>query len=383
MENSGVIYTVEPLCVGVEHSQINYRFLRMLLQIESVSEVRFYGESRHIHNVLQSFNAREGKKIEGFACRVSLVKAPHLFFSSIYKISKIAFESRQSKMPIVFLSCNKYLLLIIKVAALISGKSVLIILHGFISELKYKGPKIVDLKRLMEFGRGFINFFYISNGDFVCQNLLREVPKISNNTFSINLPISDCGQNPLTGGKLVGTIKIGCAGVACKTKGSDSFFMIANSLQWNNKIKFVYIGAVERLHQGFIEYYGQNVRVYREQLSDSEYENLFAEIHFIVFCYPVDAYDYGFSGVFLDAIRFCKPILALKNNLFSFYFRKYGEMGWLFDDLSDLEEFIANIQISGVETAYQNALANLEKARSQFHSDVVAGEMAELLKRIN
>ena len=67
-----------------------------------------------------------------------------------------------------------------------------------------------------------------------------------------------------------------------------------------------------------------------------EFENLISDIDYALYFYTKDKYKITASGAVLDAINARKPIIALKNDYFSYLFGKYGQIGYLFESIEEM-----------------------------------------------
>jgi len=62
-------------------------------------------------------------------------------------------------------------------------------------------------------------------------------------------------------------------------------------------------------------------------------------------------------------VKFEKPILAIKNDYFSYYFDRLGNIGHLFDNLEDMVSKIEALLSGGYEKEYNEQVENLQKAK--------------------
>ena len=54
----------------------------------------------------------------------------------------------------------------------------------------------------------------------------------------------------------------------------------------------------------------------------------------------------------MDAISFEKPVIAIKNDFFEYYFNKFGNIGYLFDNVNDMAKKMIEITANPNEEEY-------------------------------
>jgi hypothetical protein len=87
------------------------------------------------------------------------------------------------------------------------------------------------------------------------------------------------------------------------------------------------------------------------------------------------------SGVLFDAIRYGKPIIALRTDVIDYYFKKYGNIGFLADTVDDLER-IVNEKILPHRSPglYQQQCARLAEVQKEIIQSNQS-ELARILQR--
>ena len=78
-------------------------------------------------------------------------------------------------------------------------------------------------------------------------------------------------------------------------------------------------------------------------------EKRIEDLDFILYLYPITSYKIMASGAILDALSFKRPIIALRNDYFSYIFEKFGEFGYLFDSLEDIINFLNQITLFSID----------------------------------
>lgn len=134
--------------------------------------------------------------------------------------------------------------------------------------------------------------------------------------------------------------RLAVLGSASFNKGTHHFISLAAENR-NPKLKFEIIGALadpklQPLMHDQIQYFKERF------VSSSDYNLALSGTDAAVFFLDEKEYAYTASAAFLDAVKYKIPVLAVTNGYFRNYFKKYGEVGILFDDHSSLKEFILN-----------------------------------------
>jgi len=170
-------------------------------------------------------------------------------------------------------------------------------------------------------------------------------------------------------------IRFAALGVQCNEKNSYKIEEIAESnsdLIENSQLEISTIGRVEYKYnpESLVNHIGLKYDDYL--IPSAEFERLILEQHYLLFFIGKE-YDLKTSGVLFDAIKFQKPILAIRCNLVSFYFNKFGDIGHLYNDMNEMKEGVRNIRSSFNLERYKKQVDNLSIAKektSQEHFDV-------------
>jgi hypothetical protein len=94
--------------------------------------------------------------------------------------------------------------------------------------------------------------------------------------------------------------------------------------------------------------------------------------------YPKEAYQFMPSGVFFDAIKLEKPIIAIRNSFFEYYFSLLGNIGFLVDDLVEMKVLIGKLDRGEID-CYKEQLNHLHQAKEMLSIESIK---AQLLKQL-
>jgi hypothetical protein len=86
-------------------------------------------------------------------------------------------------------------------------------------------------------------------------------------------------------------------------------------------------------------------------------------LHFIIFPNDAGRYDLSASGTLLDAVAWEKPLIARSIPIFDNMFKKHGDIGYLFNNDTELSEIVEEIVKRRDKSHYDRQVLNLRKAR--------------------
>ena len=106
-------------------------------------------------------------------------------------------------------------------------------------------------------------------------------------------------------------------------------------------------------------------------LTRADFSNIINSSHFIFLGHEPSVYKWVASGVYLDALSYEKPIIAKKSQFFEGEFRKYGEFGFLFEHIDELEVFFSSKLNKESYALYRNNINNAKRGRSaEFNTSI-------------
>ena len=134
-------------------------------------------------------------------------------------------------------------------------------------------------------------------------------------------------------------LSLGTVGITSKEKGLDNIFKF---IEKNKKYNFKHIGkSISEIPEKFKKYFP-----YKDSfLEKDKFEEEILDLDYILILYPKDSYKLTASGVYFDCIKYNKPLLGLKNEYFEYMFKKYGEIGKLFETIDEIIEYLSQERI--------------------------------------
>lgn len=289
---------------------------------------------------------------------------------------------------IVFTSCFPFIALFVNFLASLYKQKIIICHHGDLGVLLLDKNKLVTkifryfikkmmINRNLKFNNSLIY------GKSIKDKLLATTPSISDNSFIvIDHPYEYSGNNLFN--KAKGEIlTLSNIGTATLIKNSESLFKLAQILRAhisNNELKLTQIGSVATDLQPFINEFVDVLKrdgsfipnaVFEESLAKSDY--------FIYFFKTGGYYELCPSGTFFDAIKYLKPIIAIKNSYLEYYFDKLGNIGYLCESIDDMAELIRSIIGGEKKQEYFEQLENLKKAQNQLSNENISKDFKRQL----
>lgn len=395
-----MIIVYEPQCRGTEHAEINAAFLIFLTKVKPRQPIVFYGESAHLTSVKIAIDSLGYTDCSSWLewCPIS-VPSPKTsmiirLILELRRIFGIAFsiDKRNKDEAFILLSSTSATLLGVKIMQHLIGKPIFIILHGILESITIRPQSL--LKRFAWF-RNFLpinrrsNIRYLTTASFIKKNLLVEIPALEGCVFHLDFPyiFSDDQQwgnrvNSLNSYNESLPVTITSAGVGSLKKGTGDFFKLAETVsqQYGKSVLFIYAGrlADKELSTRIPECV--NALIDQEMLSQIKYKEVLQHTDYLVFFYPPNSYKFGVSGVFLDAIKYEIPVIAISNEFFEYCVDNIGKIGWLCSNTEEIEDTIKRIIKDPPLQELHEIRLNYKHFKQQYTPEAQASRLAEILK---
>lgn len=168
-----------------------------------------------------------------------------------------------------------------------------------------------------------------------------------------------------------------------RNKGTDLFFKLAAEVheeKHNGKSVFILIGPITDVEIKKMKTFDVMIPSPDNPLDRDEFEQYAARIDYAVFCYPCPSYRLAASGALFDAFSFAKPIIAIRNPFFEYYFEEMGDIGYLYDSYEEMKESIINIVDNFPADRYEQQRSNIIKNREKYSVQRLGMQFKELWK---
>jgi hypothetical protein len=203
------------------------------------------------------------------------------------------------------------------------------------------------------------------------ENLLKIIPEINNRLISIDHPYSY--SYPGNYSILDRPIIFGSIGIASKVKNTHLIFQLAYNFRKfvkNGVVKFKILGkSISDILPFQNNYVDHNVS--KVMIPNEEYYQNIKFVHYFVFFYGNDLYSLSPSGVFFDALEYEKPIIGIKNDMLTHYFKRFGEIGYLCENLEEMSSLINKIINDFPITDYESQVINIRNAKKRIEINVI------------
>lgn len=377
-----MIIIFEPQCYGFQHVPFNSAFIRVIQSVYKGKEVLFMGEEEHISLIKdhlglysddEKLNFREIKEIQRNGPIISK-------FIKEFKLYKKAFETAKelNADKLYFSSVTKLGIIAIKMLTFIFEVDVFVVPHAVLED--FVSDKLLRIAFSRFKSR---KLKYLVLGDSIKNNLLAVLPIMREYIISIDHPYIYIKHNEQEHNNEE-NIKLAFLGVGHKQKGIEAYLHIANKIMddpnLSKRANFIVNGHVpditiaNSLLENNIKIIGNN-----NPISMAEYIKNGLNIDYAVFLHDKDSYSLRASGVFFDAVNFCKPIISTKNSFIEHYFKKYGDIGYLCETKEEMVDIIESILLNGSIEKYEQQVGNIISLRN----DLSIESIAEKLKHSN
>ncbi len=362
-----MILIYEPFSIDYEHVPVNYKFLNIICKRFPQDEIVFFGEKEHLMHI------KRKNIYKNVAYNPIKVVRPHegKLHSLLNEKRNIKYLAKKYDKEIKFIfvmNSHPHTMYYVKKYFSLSRK--IFIVHGNIEELR-KQKKIYQLGYYVKLGFKYKNdtkkVRYIVLGDSIRKNVLKYMPYIQRNLISVPHPYQFENLDYKYSEKNV--LRIGTIGSMSKEKRSEMIFELEKELLKNkvNNISLVQIGELYHLDipdKTSVELIGYTDR----KLDDETYNKEIKKLDYILFFFPKDSYQMTASGALCDAIAHNKPVIAIKNDYFSWVFQEVGEFGYLCDDLDAMVSIIKSL-VEGKEREKMKKFKNIFRNAHQFFSE--------------
>jgi hypothetical protein len=354
---------------GFSHVSINRAMLEILLSRYNPEQIKIFAERNHANNILN------GKLINNVILTNSIhvvdggyLLWPYKLLLDFFNLIKIFSAARKSKVDFIFIASifplSHFFFLMIRF--FYKKTKVILCLHG---ELQHLLPRSFKDKILGYFLNINLkksndnNTVFMVYSEIIKTNLSILIPDILDRIIVIDHPYDYKYVKKCL--KIMGPICIGSIGVASLSKKSHLIFDLAYNLKQYVEFGSIKFKIVGRLNSDISNFYNDYVtRVSNDNmLPVLEYHKEIESLDFFIFFYGNDLYSLSPSGVFFDAMEYEKPIIAIKNDFFNYYFERFGDIGYLSDNKADMGNLIAGLSQNFNTNKYNQQVKNIQKAK--------------------
>jgi len=261
-----------------------------------------------------------------------------------------------------------------------------VILHGGLSGVigkRYRHPirRFQEMRTALTlFGNN--NIQYLTLEESIRDALLNHVPALSGKIEELDHPLPP-NESGSTTNDLTTPIRFGFLGLANQLKGFPVFVQLAKEMQakYQDQAEFHALGrlpADENITTGMS---ALKTKPGVMRMSRAAFIQGIKPLHFIVFPHQPGHYELSPSGTLLDAIAWEKPLIARRIPIFESVFKKYGDIGYLFDSDRELRDIVQQIVQKVDKSHYHRQVFNVRKARAARTSEALAASYREICRK--
>lgn len=267
----------------------------------------------------------------------------------------------------------------------------LIVLHGELEFLRKKKRKKTEvlLGALQSWAMKLTpeNVRYIVLGESIKHHLLHYLPeRVLKRVITMVHPYHYSFDNVANDFQIdAKPILFGAIGTQMLTKNSNFVFRLASYFKEEvlaGDLKFVTIGKVL-----------PEISPYENELVVQLYANSFVpqsifesevrKLNFVLFFYDSSSYQLCASGAIFEVIKSGIPVISICNEYFKWLFAEFGELGFLCEDLNEMQNLITRIMKGELSDEIISVRKNIIKFKEQNSIRKIAAELSNKLCTTN
>lgn len=368
---------------GEKHLNINSGVLKILSTTNPEQDILVYADNIHVKNLKRKVTNLHNITFETF--KYTGEKELRKIYTANKTFREVCLAIRLFKLGrnknvniIVFASAFPFTAIFLNILSFIYRIKILICLHGDIGVLKLKRFKLTT----MLFKAAIKFFLYNRNkdvsilifGESIKNELLWYIPKMKGHKIlCIDHPYDYNYKVEKRSIGFTNTVVVASIGSGILNKNSHLIFKIAQYFKKEIELKEIKFKIIGKISPQVMSYDNGLVLINTssEFISTKKFEDeIILADYFIYFFKSNSLYDLCPSGTFFDAIKYEKPIIALKIPFFEYYFEHLGNIGYLCEDIDEMKVIIRKILAGDNQLTKQKK--NLKAAKIALSIDKIA-----------
>lgn len=379
---------------GDKHVHVNSGLLNILIASFKEQNIDIFCDIKHKSELLKyvkinkflNFKTFEYTGVKELKKSATLAKT---FRESLiaYKIFKHAKKNKAE--VIVFASVFPFTAIVVNFFSWILNQRIIVCLHGDIGVLKLNRNKITTIvyKYVVKlfFRIRSLTVIALFYGKTIEDELFKMVPGFERkNVISIDHPYNYETELLVNSLDKSNTVIIANIGTGLMNKNSHLLYKLAEMQKCNvenKKVSFIQVGNVSPEVLSYSNAY-VNILNNNEFIPFDVFEkNIMQADYFIYFFKNDSLYDLCPSGTFFDAIKYKKPIISLRNPFFEYYFKRFGNIGYLLNSVEEMNEII-NSLIQQTDNNFEEQTMCLKRAQKSLALEVISQSFSEQYKNL-
>ena len=367
-----MIIVYEPVCRGLMHVPYNAGLLEAICTAYPNEKILFYGEESHLHFVQAQVGYRFSSNISWNNIELSSRQACFISrfvsdFKNLIHLFKLIEQENNKHIVITCVAPSTLFALKFIMGFITRNCIVQVVIHGHLESLtgwRSRNPfiRFIDFKSLLELGNNK-RIQYIILEESIRKKIISILPSLQQNVAVLEHPIAPNKQK-LNRISFKPPFRFGFLGLVTEAKGFDIFNRVASKIikNFQAQVEFHAIGHLSNNSSRF-DMSSLKTQPGIARLSREDFIRGLESLHYICLPFKGGHYELSPSGTLLDAIAFCKPLIASRLPIFEDLFDQYGDIGYLFSGEKEFYEIIEDIIKKTDSERYAKQVQNLVKLR--------------------
>jgi hypothetical protein len=390
-----LIILCEPQCWGFEHASFNAAFLETARLAGPQAKLVFMGEGSHLSAVrcelVRNGRGSEAEQVEWQEIEIpprELGGWPRIMAERLWCARALAAASAPDTVRLILCSLTPTGLLWLKGMLLTRRKplTVLAIIHGVLASVEEPQPR-----GLLRWATSLLQVLrvphpkqltYLALGPSVRSCLADVLPRVAPVFEPVDLPYFMSHSVPETFHRRV-PVRFGFLGVGrLREKGFDKFVNLAHEVAQTSSLaasEFTLVGFLENKTEWPAGMAGMVRDISYAPLTPDDYCARASQLTYAVGLAEPRHYRLAASASFLDALRYGKPCIYLRNCYVEHYFDRIGDIGYLCDSYEEARDLVFSILREFPESRYQQQCENIRRGRLLFEPESVTSRLSDIL----
>ena len=393
------VYFVDQTSEGDHHMVFNASMVKVLMSLYPGAAISCCGIKTNQESVKQLLFKEELDKITFTSIYNPKIKSSIKFLKALNYLRKEVIRigmfrkilKRTHGNDLIFLSITTFTTFAaFKFLKQFYPTKVIAVLHGDIDFIYFPTNKIEKINAAVHkwiFRKKLSGFKYLLLNKIAKKSLVNDGYLKSEEVFEIDHPFTFLKSDFMLKEKLAAKpIKIGHIGsMEAERKNSHYIYTLADKFREeikNGLLQFRVAGlitpsVIKYKNDWVHEVVGNNEPDKPQYLTRSQYENELKLLDYCIFFYPPHQYIYRASGAVVDFINGLIPIITLKHPFFDYLFETGGNIGFVCNDLHEMEVLLKRIANADPEILeqYKQQQKNIQLLQEQFSVDTIAKDL--------
>ncbi len=374
------IFLCEPHCRGFEHAQFNAALIASFQAAFPGTTVVFMGEGSHLQHVQSWLRGWPGNSLVEY--REMAIEDPSASYLkgtlqrvTAYRVP-LDLTRKEADSLVVYCSTAPKGTLLLKVLVMGRPLSVRVaaVFHNQLARL-LPFSRFNEMNLILSFHQPRSLMFLVL-GESLREVAAQSVSFRPGGLAAIDLPSLRAGF-PLRADQAGPGLCFGFLGVSLN-KGFDVFVSLARRLQGSgSSARFSMVGTVNHT---------TDAASFRDvvpdagcvPISEEEYQRRAEALTYVIWTASPRDYDLRASATFVDALAFGKPGIYLRNRYVEHYFGRFGDIGYLCDDVESMFRIMREVSERFPLERYGEQQKNIAAARACFSPEGVGARLRDI-----